>query len=144
MKMKRILFVLLWAVAAGIVPTQAQVQFETASTDAVREIAIKSGKLVFIDLYATWCGPCRTMQREVFSRQDVGDFIGKRFVAAKYDTDKRTGSELLRKYGRGAIPLYLIFNTQGALLGRIEGACDAQTLMRNLQQIIDGQTRANR
>lgn len=34
---------------------QAQVKFETKSTDAVREMAIKQGKLVFIDLYASWC-----------------------------------------------------------------------------------------
>lgn len=70
-------------------------------------MAVKTGKLVFIDLYATWCPPCRMMEREVFSRKDVGDFMERHFVAAKYDVDKTTGKELLKRYGSGAIPLYL-------------------------------------
>ncbi len=107
------------ALAAGA--AQAQVKFETKSTDAVREMAVKTGKLVFIDLYATWCPPCRMMEREVFSRKDVGDFMEQHFVAAKYDVDKTTGKELLKRYGSGAIPLYLVFDTQGELLGRIQG-----------------------
>jgi len=135
--MKKLIFVLLLALGAGA--AQGQVKFETKSTDAVREMAIKSGKLVFIDLYASWCPPCRMMEREVFSRKDVGDFMQQRFVAAKYDTDKPTGKELMRRYGSGAIPLYLVFDTQGELLGRIQGAAKADEFMDNLQTILDRQ-----
>ena len=107
--MKKLIFILMLALAAGA--AQAQVKFETKSTDAVREMAVKTGKLVFIDLYATWCPPCRTMEREVFSRKDVGDFMEQHFVAAKYDVDKTTGKELLKRYGSGA-------NCWGAYRGR--------------------------
>lgn len=132
--MKKMIFLLLLALGTGA--AQAQVKFETKSTDAVREMAVKQGKLVFIDLYADWCPPCRAMEREVFSRKDVGEFMDQRFVAAKYDTDKTTGRELMKKYGSGAIPLYLVFDTQGELLGRIQGAADADTFMDNLRTII--------
>lgn len=132
--MKKLIILLLLALGAGA--AQAQVKFETKSTDAVREMAIKQGKLVFIDLYASWCPPCRMMEKQVFSRKDVGEFMDERFVAAKYDTDKTTGRELMKKYGKGAIPLYLVFNTDGDLLGRIQGAADADTFMDNLRTII--------
>lgn len=132
--MKKLIFLLLLALGAGA--AQAQVKFETKSTDAVREMAVKTGKLVFIDLYADWCPPCRMMERQVFSRKDVGEFMDQRFIAAKYDTDKTTGRELMKKYGSGAIPLYLVFDTQGELLGRIQGAADADTFMDNLRTII--------
>lgn len=132
--MKKLIILLLLALGAGAV--QAQVKFETKSTDAVREMAVKQGKLVFIDLYASWCPPCRMMEKQVFSRKDVGEFMDERFVAAKYDTDKSTGRELMKKYGKGAIPLYLVFNTDGELLGRIQGAADADTFMDNLRTII--------
>ena len=95
--MKKLLFLLTFALGTGA--AQAQVKFETKSTDAVREMAIKQGKLVFIDLYASWCPPCR-------------------------------------RYGRDAIPLYLVFDTRGELLGRIQGAADAETFMDNLRTII--------
>ena len=137
--MKKLIFVLLLTLGAGA--AQGQVKFETKSTDAVREMAIKNGKLVFIDLYASWCPPCRMMEREVFSRKDVGDFMQQRFVAAKYDTDKPTGKELMKRYGSGAIPLYLIFDTQGELLGRIQGASAPKEFMESVQKIIDGSKR---
>lgn len=133
--MKKAILILLLALAAGA--AQAQVRFETKSTDAVREMAVRAGKLVFIDLYATWCPPCRMMEQQVFSRKDVGEFMERHFVAAKYDTDKTTGKELLRKYGQGAIPLYLVFDTDGELLGRIQGAAAADRFMAELQRIIN-------
>lgn len=135
--MKKLIFVLMLALGAGV--AQAQVKFETKSTDAVREMAEKTGKLVFIDLYASWCPPCRMMEREVFSRKDVGDFMDKYFVAAKYDTDKTMGKELMQRYGSGSIPLYLVFDTKGELLGRITGAAKADEFMANLQTILDKQ-----
>lgn len=133
--MKKLLLLLMVLCAAGVM--QAQVKFEDKTTDALREMAIKQQKLVFIDLYATWCPPCRMMERDVFSRKDVGDFMAKYFVAAKYDVDKTTGRELMRRYGEGSIPLYLVFDTQGELLGRILGGSKAETFMDNLRSIID-------
>ena len=127
---------LLLVLVLGSAAAQAQVKFETKSTDAVREMAVKTGKLVFIDLYASWCPPCRMMERQVFSRKDVGEFMDQRFVAAKYDVDKTTGRELMKKYGEGSIPLYLVFDTQGEVLGRIQGATDAETFMENLRTIV--------
>lgn len=118
-------------------PSQAQVRFETSSTDAVRQLAQQQNKLVFIDLYATWCPPCRAMERQVFALQEVGDFMARHFVAAKYDVDKPTGRKLMNEYGRGAIPLYLVFSTDGTLWGTIEGAAPAETFIANLQTILD-------
>ena len=151
--MKKLIFILMLALAAGA--AQAQVKFETKSTDAVREMAPDftvemvdgssvtlgdlKGKVVLLNFWATWCPPCRTMEREVFSRKDVGDFMEQHFVAAKYDVDKTTGKELLKRYGSGAIPLYLVFDTQGELLGRIQGAAKPDKFMADLQTILDRQ-----
>ena len=131
--MKKSLFTLALLFAVGVL--HAQVKFEDKSPDALRELAVKQGKLVFIDLYASWCPPCRMMERQVFSRKDDGEFMDQRFVAAKFDTDKPTGKELMKRYGKGSIPLYLVFDTRGELLGRIQGAADAETFMENLQTI---------
>lgn len=116
---------------------EAQVRFETGSTDSVRSMAQKQNKLVFIDLYATWCGPCRMMERQVFSKKEVGDFMERYFVAAKYDVDKTLGRQLMSEYGRGSIPLYLVFDTDGVLWGRVEGAAPAKEFLENLRTIID-------
>ena len=129
-------WMLLLALVLATAGAEAQVKFETKSTDAVRAMAVKEGKLVFIDLYASWCPPCKMMERQVFSRKDVGQFIGERFIAAKYDTDRATGKALMKKYGSGAIPLYLMFDTDGNLLGRIQGAAPADKLMAEIRKIL--------
>lgn len=134
--MKKIFFCLLFAVIATTA-TQAQVQFETKSTDAVREMAVAQKKLVFIDLYATWCGPCKAMERDVFSDKSVGEFMHKHFVSAKYDVDQTTGRELIKKYGNGSVPTYLIFDTEGNLLGRLVGGSSIETFIKNVQGILE-------
>lgn len=133
--MKRIL--LLFLLLLGAVGAEAQVRFMTRSTDGVRRQAVEQNKLVFIDLFATWCPPCQMMEREVFSRSDVGAFMEQHFVCAKYDIDKTTGRELLKRYGNRRVPLYLIFNTEGELLGRIRGATDPERFMAEVRRILD-------
>lgn len=118
--MKKILFTLLLVLGISAA-ADAQVRFLDSSTDAVRKEAIAQDKLVFIDLYATWCGPCKAMERDVFSKKEVGDFMDEYFVAAKYDIDKPTGKALAGKHGVRSIPTYLVFNTEGDLLGKITG-----------------------
>jgi len=125
------------AMLSVVGPLSAQVRFETGSTDSVRRMAQQQGKLVFIDLYADWCPPCRSMERQVFSRAEVGEFMERHFVTAKYNVDQTLGRELLSEYGRGSIPLYLIFDTEGNLWGRIEGASSADTFVKNLRSVID-------
>lgn len=133
--MKRIL--LLFLLLLGAVGAEAQVRFMTRSTDGVRRQAVEQNKLVFIDLFATWCPPCQMMEREVFSRSDVGAFMEQHFVCAKYDIDKTTGRELLKRYGNRRVPLYLIFNTEGELLGRIRGATDPERFMAEVKRILN-------
>lgn len=133
--MKRTL--LLFLLLLGAVGAEAQVRFMTRSTDGVRRQAVEQNKLVFIDLFATWCPPCQMMEREVFSRSDVGAFMEQHFVCAKYDIDKTTGRELLKRYGNRRVPLYLIFNTEGERLGRIRGATDPGRFIAEVKRILD-------
>ena len=47
---------------------------------AVLKLAEKENKLVFIDVYATWCLPCKMMDRDVFTHQETADKINKNFI----------------------------------------------------------------
>lgn len=134
--MKKLLFLVLMTLSAAAV--SAQVRFESRSTDAVRAMAAERNKLVFIDLFATWCPPCRMMEREVFSREDVGEFMAERFVCAQYDVDKSTGRALMRKYGVRSVPTYMIFDIEGELLGSITGGSSAGEFMKSVERILAG------
>lgn len=141
--MKRFLLLIAGLLAFGA--TEAQVKWVEGSTDQVRELAVKADKLVFIDLYADWCGPCRMMEERVFKREEVGDYFDRHFVAAKYNVDRPTGRALMQRYGRGSIPFYLILNTDGELLGTILGAYPAEEFLQHIERIVkrEGATKDN-
>ena len=42
----------------------------------------------------------------------------------------------MKRYGSGSIPLYLIFDTKGELLGRIQGAMSAEEFMDNVRKVL--------
>ncbi len=119
------------------VAVEAQVQFEKGSFEKVCRMAAERDKLLFVDLYASWCGPCRTMDRQVFPQKKVGEFFAAHFVAVKYNVDLPAGAELMQRYGRGAIPLYLVMRPDGTLLGRIEGMSSADKLIADLRRIME-------
>ncbi|MEG0795984.1 MAG: thioredoxin family protein [Odoribacter sp.] len=63
--------------------------------DAV-EIARKSGKLIFVDCYTSWCGPCRILMKDVFPLERVGKAYNPHFIAVKYDMEKPAGKVFAR------------------------------------------------
>src|ERR1700737_4662315 len=55
-------------------------------------------KFVFFDAYASWCGPCKTMDKDVFTHKSVADYLNTKFVSIKIDMEKGEGPELAKKY----------------------------------------------
>lgn len=53
------------------------------------ELAKTSSKLMFVDLYADWCVPCRVMDKNVYSDPTVASLLNNRFISAKLDVDSK-------------------------------------------------------
>lgn len=68
--------------------------------------AKSENKLIFIDFYTQWCGPCMNMATTVFTLPQVGDFYNKNFICAKIDAENGEGIELAKKYGVRSYPTY--------------------------------------
>lgn len=78
-------------------------------------------KLVFIDCYTSWCGPCRIMATKVFPQKIMGDYFNPRYVCAKIDMEKGEGIDLHKKFNVSAYPTFLILDSDGNELHRIVG-----------------------
>jgi thiol-disulfide isomerase/thioredoxin len=80
------------------------------------EKAKKEDKLVFMDAYAEWCGPCKRMAATVFKEEKVGNFFNQNFVNVKMDMEKGEGQALSGRFNVSAYPTLLFINGKGDLV----------------------------
>ncbi|WP_029296916.1 thioredoxin family protein [Chryseobacterium hispalense] len=97
------------------------IKFEDTNFSTILAKAKKENKLIFIDAYASWCGPCKLMVKNVFPQKAVGDYYNSHFVNAKIDMEKGEGIELAKKYNVKAFPTYLFVDGNGEVVHRTLG-----------------------
>ena len=94
------------------------IKFEHGTWAEVKSQAAKEKKLIFVDVYTEWCGPCKKMAKEVFPLKSVGNYYNANFVNYKIDAEKGEGIEIAKKYGVASYPTYLYLDENGKLLHR--------------------------
>jgi len=107
--------------AATAVFAQEAIRFEELPFKELIAKAKKENKIVFMDAYASWCGPCKMMERNIFTQKSVGDYYNSNFVNARFDMEKGEGREIAAKYGVRSYPTYLFLNGDGELVSQNYG-----------------------
>lgn len=88
--MKRVLALLYFGVLAmGSIYAQG-IEFFHGTYEEALQKARAEGKQIFVDVYTSWCGPCKMMAKNVFTRQEVGDYYNNKFVCLKLDAEKES------------------------------------------------------
>lgn len=119
------------AVAAGI-EFDHEIAFQAALDKAKRE-----GKLVFIDCYTSWCGPCKRLSATTFMDSAVGAYFNNNYINIKVDMEKGEGPSIATRYQITAYPTMLWLDANGSVKKRTMGLIDAATLMGNAHEAAD-------
>ncbi|MBQ8502046.1 MAG: thioredoxin family protein [Bacteroides sp.] len=127
--MKRLTTLLL--LCAMVFPAIAQTAFRSITFEEALKVAAQEKKLVFIDFYTDWCGPCKKMAREVFPLKEVGDFMNAKFVNLKLNAEKE-GRELAARYKVNAYPTFVVVDTQGKVVTELKGSMSGQAFIEKL------------
>ncbi|OQP59683.1 hypothetical protein A3860_36550 [Niastella vici] len=94
----------------------------------VQEKAKRENKYIFLDCYATWCGPCKDMDKNVFVNDSVGEFFNRYFISVKVQMDKtendneqikrwyQDAANIGKQYKVGGFPSFIFLSPKGTLL----------------------------
>jgi thioredoxin 1 len=97
--------------------------------DALKE-AQKSGKLIFIDAYTEWCGPCKKMAATSFMEPEVATLFNAKFINLKIEMEKSAdGPMIAQKYSVRAYPSLLFINGDGKVVKYAVGYQTAEQLV---------------
>jgi thioredoxin-related protein len=97
---------------------QTGMVFFHGSWDEAVSKAKEENKLLFVDAYTAWCGPCKRMSSDVFPTANVGAFYNANFVNYKLDMEKGDGPKVARDFAVKAYPTYLFVDGNGKLSHR--------------------------
>jgi thioredoxin-related protein len=123
------------------------VQFvDSLSWNQVKEKAKKENKYIFMDVYATWCGPCKMMDTQVYTDETIGNLLNDKFISIKVQQDQTKNDniqvkswyadikDISIKYKIDVLPSFLFFSSGGKLVHRGLGYQDT-TAFRQMVEL---------
>ncbi|WP_312076875.1 thioredoxin fold domain-containing protein [Chryseobacterium sp.] len=117
------------------------IKFDQSSFKDLLAKAKKEKKLVFIDAYAVWCGPCKMMDKNVFTQKSVGDYFNKNFVSSRIDMEKGEGREIAQKFAVRSYPTFLFLNGDGELVSQNYGYMEPSLFLSMAQDVNGGNSK---
>ncbi len=108
----------------------SQVHFEQLSWQQALGKARDENKMMFIEVYTTWCTYCRQMDATVFSQPQVGNYQNEHFINLKFDALKADGITIRKSYAVLAIPSFLYLDPGGMLVKKVIGYQSEEQLLQ--------------
>ncbi len=127
--MKNIILVFFICIASFSCGMAQGIEFFHGSWKDAMAKAKAEDKLVFVDAFAKWCGPCKTMAKNVFTQQKVGDFFNTSFINVKLDMEESDGVTFGHKYTVTAYPTLFFLDGDGKVIKNIKGGQQADGLI---------------
>lgn len=134
--MKQLFFLLVILTALNTTSAQG-IDFYHGTWEEAKALAKEERKLIFVDAYAKWCGPCKIMARTVFTNGDVGSFYNQKFINMKIDMEEPMGREFGRSYPVGAYPTLFYIDSDGEIVKKIVGAQNPNSFLNIGKEIVD-------
>ncbi|NIJ55971.1 thioredoxin family protein [Dyadobacter arcticus] len=106
------------------------IKFTEASWASILKKAKQENKIIFFDAYTTWCGPCKLLQKNVFTRKDVAEVFNKKFINVKFDMESGEGPALAEKYPLEGYPTLFFIDGDGKIVQQLIGYQTPEKLIK--------------
>jgi thiol-disulfide isomerase/thioredoxin len=112
--------------------------FNHSDWNNILKKAAEEQKLIFVDCYTTWCGPCKMMAKKTFTQEEVGNFFNKNFINVKLDMEKEPGLSLKTTFGVTAYPTLLVIDAKQNIIHKSVGALQKEALLKFANEALNG------
>ena len=105
--------------------------YKSASVRAANE-----KKLLMVDLYADWCGPCRMLDKTTFRNADVEAALSRDFITVKVNIEStKENRDLATRLDTRAIPHVVFFDSDGKKLSQLVGYYPPDQFLDELRKV---------
>lgn len=111
------------------------IQFVEGNWASILKKAKAENKVIFFDAYTTWCGPCKLMQKNVFTQANVAEVFNKNFINVKFDMESGEGPMLSEKYPLQGYPTLFFINPDGTVVKEVLGYQKPEDLIKIASKI---------
>jgi thiol-disulfide isomerase/thioredoxin len=117
-------------------PTHAQgIQWQTGSFESILNKAKSQKKLIYVDIYTTWCTPCKQMDAEVFTNANVGKIFNDNFINYKIDGEKGEGKDLVEYFELESYPTSMFVDGDWNVIQKLEGFRPVERLLESAEKM---------
>jgi thiol-disulfide isomerase/thioredoxin len=117
---------LVLAFIVTITATAGEIKFvKNLTWSQIKAKAARENKMIFFDAYATWCGPCKYLEEDIYTDDKVAAFYNANYINVKFDMEDGEGVQLAKEFAIKAYPTLLFFSPQGKMLHKFVGALEA-------------------
>ncbi|MFK7774182.1 MAG: thioredoxin family protein [Saprospiraceae bacterium] len=126
----RFTIILLFILSCFQIQAQNGIDFFHGTWEEALAEAKAQDKLIFVDAYAVWCGPCKRMAKNVFTNKEVGEFYNENFINMKIDMEKKMGRAFGRTYPVSAFPTLMYIDYKGELVHKVKGGQQVEPFIK--------------
>jgi thioredoxin 1 len=102
---------------------------ENSWIEALHQAQLQN-KYIFVDAYATWCGPCNLLKNTTFKDKKVAEFYNQNFINLSMDMERGEGPDLAGQWGITAYPTLIVFDSNGKPVFGTMGYMGAKDLLK--------------
>ncbi len=122
---------LLLALSTTLTAQEQGIDFFAGTWPEALARAEAEDKLIFVDAYAEWCGPCKMMSANVFPDPEVGEYFNANFINVKLDMEKAESEVFRQVHAASAFPTLLFIDAKNEVVHRLVGARQSTQLLRD-------------